>query len=71
MIESFGEKRYLPKEAAKLLGVGKNKIYELLKNRLIEHQSYAGKTFITEHQINDFYVQNTVRKSTPKLYSRP
>jgi len=70
MIESFGQKRYPPQEAAKILGVGKNKVYELIKNRMIEYQNYAGKTFITEHQINDFFAQNTVRKSAPKLYPR-
>ena len=70
MIEFNGIKMSSPMEARKHLGVGKNRIYELINKKMIDHINYAGKTFITDRQIMSFYEKNTVRQSTPKLYAK-
>ena len=70
MIELCGIKMYSPKELKEMTGLGKNKIYGLLKKRLIDHVDFDGKTMITDQQIKEFIARSTVRESSPRLYSK-
>jgi hypothetical protein len=62
--------RYTPMKAKDILGVGKNTMYDLINNKEIDHIEYAGKTYITDEHIKDFWERNTVRHTTPKLYPK-
>lgn len=70
MAELCGIKMYSPMEFKKMSGLGKNKVYELLKSGLIEYVDFNGKIMITEEQIKQAIVKLTVRKIAPKLYTK-
>jgi hypothetical protein len=70
MNDLCGIKMYSPKEFKEMSGLGKNKVYELLKDGLIEHVDWKGKMMITEQQARDAIEKCTVRRSTPKLYPK-
>ena len=38
---------YSPKEAARLMGISKTKIFELIKNKTLESFKYGGRRLIT------------------------
>ncbi|MFA5350208.1 MAG: hypothetical protein WC357_02620 [Candidatus Omnitrophota bacterium] len=71
MFEACGIKMYTPMEVKKMMGLGRNKVYELLKNRMIEYVDFDGKKMITEQQIKEAIEKLTVRKSTARLYPKP
>ena len=71
MIELCGIKMYTIKEFKVMTKLGKNKVNELFKNRLIEHVDFNGVRMVTDPQIKDALNRLTVRKESPKLYSRP
>ncbi len=71
MIELCGIKMYTIKEFKEMTKLGKNKVNELLKNRLIEHVDFNGVRMVTDPQIKDALNRLTVRKESPKLYPRP
>jgi len=70
MIELCGIKLYTIREFKDMSRLGKNKVNELLKNRLIEHVDFNGKRMITEQQIKEAIPRLTVRREAPTLYSR-
>lgn len=70
MTELCGVKMYTPMEFKKMSGLGKNKVYELLKSGLIEYVDFNGRIMITEEQIKQAIAKLTVRKMSPKLYTR-
>jgi hypothetical protein len=70
MIELCGIKMYSPKELKEMTGLGKNKIYELLHDGSIEHINWNGKIMITDRQIMEGVERLTVRRSSPRLYSK-
>ena len=70
MVELCGIKMYSPMELKKMMGFGKNKVYELLKNGMIEYVDFDGKKMITEQQIRGAIEKLTVRKTTPRLYPK-
>jgi hypothetical protein len=70
MIEICGIKMYSPKEFKEKTGFGKNKVYELLKEKAIEYVDWKGKIMITEEQIKQAISNLTIRKEAPKLYSK-
>jgi len=71
MIELCGIKMHSVKEFKEMSKLGKNKVNELLKNRMIEYVDFNGKRMITEQQVKEAIARLTVRKEAPKLYSRP
>ena len=70
MIELCGIKMYSPKELKEMTGLGKNKVYELLNDGSIEHVDWHGKIMVTDQQIMEGMERLTVRKSSPRLYSK-
>jgi predicted site-specific integrase-resolvase len=70
MTDLCGIKMYSPKELKEMFGFGKNKVYELLKDGLIEYVDFKGKMMITEEQIKKAISNLTVRKIAPKLYPK-
>jgi hypothetical protein len=70
MIELCGIKMYSPKELKEMTGLGKNKIYELLNDGSIEHVNWNGKIMITDRQIMEGVERKTVRRPSPRLYSK-
>jgi len=68
MVELCGIKMYSPMELKRMIGLGKNKIYELIRNRQIEYVNFNGKKMITEEQIKTAIERMTVRNKSPKLY---
>lgn len=70
MTELCGIKMYTPKEFKEMSGLGRNKVYELLKGGLIEHVNWNGKIMITEDQIKKAISRLTVREIGPKLYPK-
>ena len=70
MIELCGIKMYSPKELKEMTGLGKNKIYELLNDGSIEHINWHGKIMITHQQIMEAMARLTVRRPSPRLYSK-
>ncbi len=70
MVELCGIKMYSPGELKRMTGFGKNKIYELINNGLIEYVDFNGKKMVTEQQIRQAIGKLTVRKTAPKLYPK-
>lgn len=70
MNEVLGVKLFSPEEARKLLGIGKNMIYEFIRRGVIEHVEYAGKFHITDVAIKQFLEKHTVRSKRPQLYTK-
>jgi excisionase family DNA binding protein len=70
MEDILGTKLFTTKEAMELLGIGRNKIYELISQCKIEYINLAGKYRITEKGLRDFLVSNTVSPERPTLYAR-
>lgn len=70
MNDVLGIKLFTTKEAMDLLGIGRNKIYELISQCKIEHITLAGKYRITEKGIRDFLIKNTVSPERPELHMR-
>ena len=70
MIELCGIKMYSPKELKEMTGLGKNTVNDLLKDGSIEHVDLHGRRMITEQQIKEAIARLTVRKSSPRLYSK-
>jgi len=70
MNELCGTKMYSPKEFKVMSGLGKNKVYELLRDGELEHVDFKGKMMITEEQIKRAISNLTVRKTAPKLYPK-
>lgn len=70
MTELCGIKMYSPMEFKEMSGLGKNKVYELLKEGLVEYVDFKGKMMITEEQIKQAISNLTVRKTTPRLFPK-
>lgn len=70
MTEVCGIKMYKPMELREMLGVGRNKIYELLNDGAIEYVDLMGKRMITEEQIRRAISKLTVKASAPTLYPK-
>jgi len=70
MIELCGIKMYSLKELKEMTGLGKNKIYELINDGSIEHVDWHGKKMVTHQQIMEGMERLTVRKPSPRLYSK-
>ena len=70
MNDVLGIKLFTPKEAMELLGIGRNKIYELISQCKIEYITLAGKYRITEKGIRNFLMENTVSPERPELHAR-
>ena len=70
MEDVLGIKLFTPKEAKELLGIGRNKIYELINQCKIEYINLAGKYMITDKGIKNFLVENTVSPERPALHPR-
>lgn len=68
MTDALGIKLYKPLEVKNLLGIGKNKIYELIKNGEIGYTLVAGKPRLTEQHIKSYLAKNEVKPERPKLY---
>lgn len=70
MNDILGTKLFSPIEAKELLGIGKNKIYELINAGEITYIEFAGKFKITEEAIRQFLERNTKRPTRPNLYTK-
>jgi hypothetical protein len=70
MIELCGIKMYSPKELKEMTGLGKNTVNDLLKDGSIEHVDWHGRRMVTEQQIKEAIARLTVRKLSPRLYSK-
>ena len=70
MTDIFGIKIYTLKEGAKILAIGKNKIYEMINNGEIEHVAKAGRKCLTEQIIKNYIARNTVSTGRPNLYPK-
>ena len=70
MKEACGIKLYTPAEVRIMLGVGKNKIYELLRDGQIEYIDLNGKMMITEGAIRAGLEKMTIKREAPRLYPR-
>jgi len=70
MTEVLGVKLYYPQEAAKVLGIGRNKIYDLIRNKEIEYVDFGSTKRLTDQAVKNYIERNTVRPERPKLYSK-
>jgi len=70
MVNACGIIMNTAEEARKKIGVGKNKIYELMNDGSLEHIDIGGRKRITDQQIRDFISRATVRRETPNLYAK-
>lgn len=71
MTEAFGVQLYEPQEVAKKLGIGRNKIYELLKSGEMGYVAWGSKEKrVTADQVKDFIARRTVSKSITNLYPK-
>ena len=52
------------------MGIGKNKIYELINNNKIEYVNFAGKYRISEKGIQGYLEQNTKKLDNSVVFSK-
>jgi len=70
MNDVLGVKLFSPMEATKIMGIGKNKIYELINNNKIEYVNFAGKYRISEKGIQGYLEQNTKKLDNSVVFSK-
>jgi len=70
MNDVLGIKMYSPKEAMKIMGIGKNKMYELINSNKIEYVDLGGKCRLTEKGIKEYVEDNTHCLGSPMLYPK-
>ena len=70
MTEIFGIKTYLPQEGAKILGIGKNMMYDLIKEGEIEIVSVGKRKKVTDVGLKNFIERRTIKPAKAKLYNK-